>query len=248
MSRISFDSAIYSGTEGGPAVTVTVNIVPPAVRDFTVPISFTNGTAESEDYTIVGVDSNGNLLVTAGDRSRSFTITPQPDSDVAGETLVLKYGAALPTGVSRGAIAQTALTIYEITPVVPTEPGQRVAIILPGVPISVYPPGGAPGDGGDVVEFPSGSRPGRPFQLVVDFDADTCTGTPAGQMLVKCVQVDLYDFDGNLITLVPEAYFLGFTQFKRRRQGNLQVGGTERPGVPECRGQRLDFVQKLDKL
>ena len=31
---------------------------------------------------------------------------------------------------------------------------------------------------------------------------------------------------------------LGFTQFKRRRQGNLQVGGTERPGVPECRGQR----------
>ena len=36
---------------------------------------------------------------------------------------------------------------------------------------------------------------------------------------------------------------LGFTQFKRRRQGNLQVGGTERPGVPECRGQRLGFVQ-----
>ena len=31
---------------------------------------------------------------------------------------------------------------------------------------------------------------------------------------------------------------LGFTQFKRRRQGNLQVGGTARPGVPECRGQR----------
>ena len=31
---------------------------------------------------------------------------------------------------------------------------------------------------------------------------------------------------------------LGFTQFKRRRQGNLQVGGTVRPGVPECRGQR----------
>ena len=37
--------------------------------------------------------------------------------------------------------------------------------------------------------------------------------------------------------------WLGFTQFKRRRQGNLQVGGTERPGVPECRGQRLGFVQ-----
>ena len=32
--------------------------------------------------------------------------------------------------------------------------------------------------------------------------------------------------------------WLGFTQFKRRRQGNLQVGGTVRPGVPECRGQR----------
>ena len=36
----------------------------------------------------------------------------------------------------------------------------------------------------------------------------------------------------------PVLTWLGFTQFKRRRQGNLQVGGTERPGVPECRGQR----------
>ena len=37
---------------------------------------------------------------------------------------------------------------------------------------------------------------------------------------------------------IDEFSYLGFTQFKRRRQGNLQVGGTERPGVPECRGQR----------
>ncbi len=36
---------------------------------------------------------------------------------------------------------------------------------------------------------------------------------------------------------------LDFAHFKRRRRGNLQVGGTERRGVPEYRGQRLDFVQ-----
>ena len=42
-------------------------------------------------------------------------------------------------------------------------------------------------------------------------------------------------------SLRMQATKLGFTQFKRRRQGNLQVGGTERPGVPECRGQRFGF-------
>ena len=209
VSRISFDSAIYSGIEGGPAVGITVNIVPPADRDFTLPISFANGTAESDDYTVDGFDSNGNLRVTAGDRSRTFTITPQPDSDVADETLVLRFGAPLPSRVFTGAIAQTTLTIYEITPIVPTEPEQRVVTILPGVPIAVYPPSDAPGaGGGDVVEFPSGSRPGRPFQVVVDFDADTCVEIPAGQTLVKCVQVDLYDLDGNLLTQVTEVPFV----------------------------------------
>ena len=29
---------------------------------------------------------------------------------------------------------------------------------------------------------------------------------------------------------------LGFTHFKRRKRGNLQVGGIERWGVPACRG------------
>ena len=110
--------------------------------------------------------------------------------------------------MSRGAIDQTTLTIYEITPVVPAEPGQRVVPILPGIPVAVNPPRGAPGDGGDVVEFPSGSRPGRPFQVVVDFDADTCSAIPAGQTLVRCVQVDLYDMDGNLLTQVTEVPFV----------------------------------------
>ena len=32
--------------------------------------------------------------------------------------------------------------------------------------------------------------------------------------------------------------WLDFAQFKRRRRGNLRVGGIERQGVPACRGQR----------
>ena len=87
VSWISFGSAIYSGIEGGPEVTITVNIVPPADRNFAVPILFANGATESDYYTVDGVDSNGNLRVSAGDRARTVTITPQPDSDVADETL-----------------------------------------------------------------------------------------------------------------------------------------------------------------
>ena len=36
---------------------------------------------------------------------------------------------------------------------------------------------------------------------------------------------------------------LDFAQFKRRKRGNLQVGGTGRPGVPAYRGWLLDFAQ-----
>ncbi len=41
---------------------------------------------------------------------------------------------------------------------------------------------------------------------------------------------------------------LDFPHFKRRKQANLQVGGTGRPEVPAYRGWLLDFVQKLEKL
>ena len=37
---------------------------------------------------------------------------------------------------------------------------------------------------------------------------------------------------------INRASELGFAHFKRRRRGNLQVGGTEPPVVPACRGQR----------
>ena len=57
--------------------------------------------------------------------------------------------------------------------------------------------------------------------------------------------LDRFTHHVHILKMNGESYRLnlGFTQFKRRRQGNLQVGGTVRPGVPECRGQRLGFVQ-----
>ena len=42
----------------------------------------------------------------------------------------------------------------------------------------------------------------------------------------------------------PLASLLDFTHFKRHKRGNLQVDGTERPGVPEYLGQ-LQTVKKL---
>ncbi len=43
-----------------------------------------------------------------------------------------------------------------------------------------------------------------------------------------------------VVVRVPSHYEptkLDFPHFKRRKPGNRQVGGTERPGVPECRGR-----------
>ena len=52
----------------------------------------------------------------------------------------------------------------------------------------------------------------------------------------------------NLIEAIPEGDwtpipYLDFPHFKRRKQANLQVGGTGRPEVPAYRGWLLGFVQ-----
>ena len=40
--------------------------------------------------------------------------------------------------------------------------------------------------------------------------------------------------------------WLGFTQFKRHKRGNLQVDGTERPGVPAYQGSATDSEKPSD--
>ena len=56
--------------------------------------------------------------------------------------------------------------------------------------------------------------------------------------------------DGHVsaFAFLGESPQLDVAHFKRRKRGNLQVGGTERRGVPAYRGWPLDFVQNLEKL
>ena len=51
-------------------------------------------------------------------------------------------------------------------------------------------------------------------------------------------EFDDIDIDVPMGEFLVEASKLGFTQFKRRKRGNPQVGGIEWRGVPACRGQR----------
>ena len=53
---------------------------------------------------------------------------------------------------------------------------------------------------------------------------------------LKRTIVDLEAHRDRAIESVTQYCKLGFTHFKRRKRGNLQVGGIERWGVPACRG------------
>ena len=46
----------------------------------------------------------------------------------------------------------------------------------------------------------------------------------------------IVEVDWGMLGCADAKSWLGFTHFKRRKRGNLQVGGIERWGVPACRG------------
>ena len=109
---VSFSASSYSVTEGG-SVGIRVTMSPAANRDYTIPITVTRRTAESTDYSVLGLPAvfNGESQGT----SHEFTITARQDTDRDDETLELGFGR-LPTGVASGSLSMATLTITDDDP------------------------------------------------------------------------------------------------------------------------------------
>ena len=117
---MSFGSAAYTVAESDdsdtPDVTentveVTVTLSADPERTVVIPIEKTNqGGATTADYS--GVPQN--VTFGSGDTSKSFTFTAAHDTvDDDGESVRLSFGATLPTGVTAGTPATSAVTITD---------------------------------------------------------------------------------------------------------------------------------------
>ena len=105
----SDDSDTPDVTENTVEVTVTLDADPE--RTVVIPIEKTNqGGATTADYS--GVPQN--VTFGSGDTSKSFTFTAAHDTvDDDGESVRLSFGATLPTGVTAGTPATSAVTITD---------------------------------------------------------------------------------------------------------------------------------------
>ena len=105
----SDDSDTTNVTENTVEVTVTLSADPE--RTVVIPIEKTNqGGATAADYS--GVPQN--VTFDSGDTSKTFTFTAAHDTvDDDGESVRLSFGATLPTGVTAGPPATSAVTITD---------------------------------------------------------------------------------------------------------------------------------------
>ncbi len=109
---VAFDLASYSTTEGGDPVTVRVSLNRTSNQDLTIPITLMpQGATEADDYTVSGL-TDGTLSFASGDRSKTFMIGANEDTDSDDETIELGFGT-LPEGVSKGETATATLTITD---------------------------------------------------------------------------------------------------------------------------------------
>ena len=117
---VSFGSAAYTVAESDDSdttgvtentVEVTLTLSADPERTVVIPIEKTNqGGATTADYS--GVPQN--VTFDSGDTSKSFTFTAAHDTvDDDGESVNLSFGATLPTGVTAGTPATSAVTITD---------------------------------------------------------------------------------------------------------------------------------------
>ena len=104
---VSFSSSTYSVSEGS-SQTITVQMSPAANTSFTIPVMVDRDTAESGDYSVLGL-SGGNLTFASGDTQRTFTIRANSDTDSDDETVDLEFGT-LPDGVT--AVSPSTSTMF----------------------------------------------------------------------------------------------------------------------------------------
>ncbi len=107
---VQFEQAAYTVAEGGTQ-SVTVRLSADPERTVVIPLMKEElGGAESTDYSGVPADVTFN----AGDRLKSFTFTATQDNvDDDGESVKLAFGPNLPSRVSAGTPATTAVSITD---------------------------------------------------------------------------------------------------------------------------------------
>ena len=121
LMQVSYSAETYEAVEPNPEGTteglpaqVTVRLTPAADRRVSIPITVTEGAAESGDYTVSGLGSGNLLDFVGGDNSKRFTIEAESDTEMeSGETLELGFGAALPVGVRSGTPSTATVTLSE---------------------------------------------------------------------------------------------------------------------------------------
>ena len=117
---VNYEEATYTVTEGS-AVTITVELskdgtAEAADRKLAVPITVTPGTAETGDYTVNDLTSDGTLAFVPGEPSKTFTVVANQDSDRSNETLTLGFGTLPSDGkVTAGNPATALVTINDNT-------------------------------------------------------------------------------------------------------------------------------------
>ena len=100
-AAVSFAALSYTATEGGEAVTVTVQLSHGWGKELAIPIGVKRLQPEStevDDYTVDGLEEwdaqegTGKLTFSAGETEQTFTIAANDDEDGEDETLELGFG------------------------------------------------------------------------------------------------------------------------------------------------------------
>ena len=94
----------------GSSATFTITVDPAADRTLSIPISATQGSAESDDYSV----NDTPVPFALGDTSKTFTVSTTTDSDMDDEIVNLAFGQ-LPASVVAGTQATSQLTIEDTT-------------------------------------------------------------------------------------------------------------------------------------
>ena len=92
---VALSPATLTVNEGSSA-TFTITVDPAADRTLSIPISATQGSAESDDYSV----NDTPVPFALGDTSKTFTVSTISDSDMDDETVNLAFGQ-LPAPLSR---------------------------------------------------------------------------------------------------------------------------------------------------
>ena len=107
---VEFAQAAYAVDEGGTVdVTVNLSAAHQGVREVKVPLTVTDSATMTHDY-LVSVES---VSFAAGERTKTVTVSAQPDQDDNDDEYVTLGFGVLPGGVSAGATSETRVSITD---------------------------------------------------------------------------------------------------------------------------------------